>query len=403
MNGSILHKLLLNHSEQKEFQAGDIIPINVNHVFISDNSATPILDALANFNVAKPKCPTYLGQTYFHYQLEKKYAKVQAKLIKDAEKKNITVMEPFQGHWHHNLLDYKKIKPGNVFIGSDSTINFFSPLNTLSISCGATDIIKTLLTGKLDYLVPQLVNINIEGKFLPQTNAKDLALFLKKHIDDYELKHYSIEFSGSFFEQASQDELHNLAFHHYALNAQSFLFPPVLFRKTNKQTIYPEEKATYNKSVRYNVSKLEPMVKLKQHVYEVSNLEHLIINKIFIGNTIGGTLEDFKFISEVLKDKKISIPCYVTPASSAILKEATNKGYLANVLNAGCTLLTPSTGICHNTNGVVSLKNENILSTGIASLSMSTGKTKANIYTASIKTALATAIKGYLVSFKELL
>jgi 3-isopropylmalate/(R)-2-methylmalate dehydratase large subunit len=403
MKGSILEKLLLNHTDKTEFQSGDVIPIKVDHIFIADNSAVPILKAMNDFDVSAPKCPAYLGLTYFHYQQQKNYPEIQAKIIDDAKKKNINVMGELQGHWHHNLLSQNKIKPGNVLIGSDSTINFFSPLNTLSVSCGNSDIIKTIITGNMDYLVPQLLNINLIGELLPQTNAKDVALFLKQQIEELKLNHFAIEFSGTHLATLSQNELHTLSFHHYTLNAENFIFPPVLFKNNNKQIITPDENAKYYKELRFDLSKLEPMIKLKHQVYQLSDLENLKIHKVFIGNTIGGTLEDFEFLAKILAGKQIAIPCYITPACSDVLKEATKKGYLLTILESGCTLLSPSTGICQSTNGVVVLKNENVLSSGIASLSMSTGKSKANVYTGSIKTAIATAIKGTLTSLKELL
>ncbi len=403
MKGSILEKILLNHTEKTEFQSGDVIPIKVDHLFIVDNSAVPILKAMSDFNISAPKCPAFLGLTYFHYQQQKNYPEIQAKIIDDAKNRNITVMGELQGHWHHNLLSQNKIKPGEVLIGSDSTINFFSPLNTLSISCGNSDMIKTILTGSIDYLVPQLVNINLIGDLLPQTNAKDVALFLKQQLEPLKLRNFSVEFSGSHFTKLSQNELHTLSFHHYTLNAENFIFPPVLFKKNNKKTISADENPKYYKELRFDVSKLEPLIKLKHQVYQVSDLENLKIHKVFIGNTIGGTLDDFEFLAKTLTGKKVSIPCFITPACSDILREATKLGYLLPILESGCTLLSPSTGICQSTNGVVVLKNENILSSGIASLSMSAGKSKANVYTGSVKTAIATAIHGKLTSLKDIL
>ena len=403
MQGSILEKILLNHTEKTEFQSGDVIPIKVDHILITDNSAVPILKAMKDFDVSSPKCPTYLGLTYFHYQQQKNYPEIQAKIIEDSKKKHFHVMGELQGHWHHNLLSQNKIKPGSVLIGSDSTINFFSPLNTLSVSCGNSDIIKTIITGNMDYLVPQLININLIGELLPQTNAKDVALFLKQQIEPLKLNNFAIEFSGTHLSTLSENELHTLSFHHYTLNAENFIFPPVIFNSNNTQTIFPDENAKYYKELRFDLSKLEPLIKLKHQVYQVSDLENLKIHKVFIGNTIGGTLEDFEFLAKILTGKQIAIPCFITPACSDVLKEATKKGYLLTILESGCTLLSPSTGICQSTNGVVVLKNENILSSGIASLSMSTGKSKANVYTGSIKTAIATALKGKLTSLKDLL
>ncbi|MDD4527903.1 MAG: aconitase family protein [Candidatus Margulisbacteria bacterium] len=403
MKGSILEKILLNHTEKTDFQPGDVIPIKVDHIFIADNSAVPILKAMDDFHLSYPKCPVYLGLTYFHYQQQKNYPEIQMKIINDAQKHQFIVMGELQGHWHHNLLNMNKIKPGNVVVGSDSTINFFSPLNTLSISCGSSDIIKTILTGNIDYLVPRLVNINLIGKLLPQTNAKDVALFLKQEMEALNLKNFAVEFSGTHLATLTQNELHTLSFHHYTINAENFLFPPVIFNRNNTKTIKPDAEAKYYKELRFDVSKLEPMVKLKHEVYSVSDLESIKMHKVFIGNTIGGTIEDFEFLAKILKGKKVAIPCFVTPACNDVLKAVTQKGYLTQIIESGCTLLNPSTGICQSTNGVVVLKNENVLSSGIASLSMSTGKSKANVYTGSVKTAIATAISGKLTSLKEFL
>jgi 3-isopropylmalate/(R)-2-methylmalate dehydratase large subunit len=404
MKGSIFEKLLLEKTEVENFEYGDIIPITVDHIFISDNSALPILKEMNNFNISSSKCPVYLGLTYFHYQQQKKYSETQSIIIDEANRKKFEILPQLEGHWHYNLLKKNKISSGEIVIGTDSTINFFSPLNNLSVSCGSSDIIKTIITGQMDYLVPQLININLSGDLLSQTSMKDVALFLKQEIEKNNLNHFMIEFSGNLLSKVHPNELFNLSFHHYSMYSEGFIFPPVLFNNDYQgKTFSSEENVKYGKEFRFDVSKMEPFVTLKNTVYPLSDLENLKIHRVFIGNTIGGTLADFEFLAKFLQDKQVKIPCYITPASSDILKDATERGYLYTILKAGCLLLSPSTGVCDSTNGVITLKNENILSSGIASLSISGMKSKGNIYTSSLKTAIATAITGNLVSFKETL
>ncbi|MDD5456369.1 MAG: aconitase family protein [Candidatus Margulisbacteria bacterium] len=402
MQGTILEKILKLHSKSKNIAPDEIISVDVDHILIPDNSVVPIFDILENHQIKPHHENIYLALTNFPYQYEFSYSHIQKKILDLAKKYKFKILDNYKGLWFYNLLQKNIIEPGNIFLGRASTINFFSPLNNLNISSGMQDIIQAMITSKHDYLVPEVIHIVLEGHLQQNISGKDIALYLIKELSSSLMNgHYLLEFSGSLLEEISAKDLYSLALHHYNMNASSFTFPPL--QQINKVMcgVFPDSKVKYAKEFTFDLTNLSPLVENNGKILGVKELCDKKIDKVFIGNSIGGTLADMEFLAKILADKKVKIPCFVTPSSHKILTEAMQKGYMTSILNGGCILLTPSTGISSATNGLIPIEGENIVSTAVNILSIQVKEIPMEFYTSSIETAINTAITGHLATCEE--
>ena len=406
MKGTILDQILKQHSlsnRVEEVVPGDVIPISIDHLFIPDNSIMPIFKIMQQENI-KPKHPSiYLGLTLFQYQYEPKYSNIQEEIINLAKTYKLKILENYKGLWHYQFLNKNIIEPGDIFLGRDSTINFFAPLNNLNISSGIQDIIQAMITGQHYYIVPEVIHVKLEGKIPEYISGKDIILFLKNELLPVtKTKHCLIEFSGSVIHQLPAIDLHAISHHHFAINTSAFLFPSLA--QIHKKPGYdPLENAQYSKEIRFDISKITSLLEFNNKIHDVREFNLTQMDKVFIGNSIGGSLQDLKFIAQILKNKKVKIPCFIIPASSKILLEATEKGYLETILKSGCILLTPATGICAAMNNLIPIKNERIMTTAINNISIQVQGDIIDFYTASIETAIATAIQGRITNILDII
>ena len=399
MNGTILYKILHKRIQNDQIDAEQVISIPVDHIIFPDNCAREIFKLLDAQGVQEKLSPSTMLLTNMNYQNEPGYSFIQKDLISKAKKRSIRCLEKNMGLWH--FLIAEEIQHGSVWIARDSTINLFAPYNNLNISSGIQDIVYSLITGHHDFYIPQVVKVELEGRPSPNITGKDISLYLIQELQPYLSKgHFAVEFSGSLIDQLSADDLFALSAHHYAMFAYMFLFPPLKHIPSTARGIIADPNANYVKTFRYDVSKLTPMCEKNGTITDVCDIPQTPIDSVYIGNLIGGSLNSLKWLAENIKGKKVKIPCYVIPASQAIMRAATSKGYMDPIMDSGCIILSPSTTLCSVTNGQIPLDEETIVSTGINDVSLYTPTQAIRCYTASIQTALSSALNGHISSWE---
>ena len=403
MHGTILEKIIKAHSTFDEIVPDTIIPIQIDQILLPDNSVMPIFDILESRSIRPLHLDILLALTTFPYQYTGSYSHTQARILKLGTKYGFKIIPNNNGLWFVNLLELNWLKSGGTFLGRASTVNFFAPLNSLNISAGLQDVLQVMLTNTHDYLVPEVINIHLEGELKPYVSGKDIALFLIRTLSSHMISgNYVIEFSGPLLDLIPIRDIFTLSLHHYNMNVSSFTFPELKQLELTHHRWNPESDAEYKKKFIFDLSNLKPLTEHNGEIIEVSSNNRLAVDKVFIGNSIGGTLSDIEFLSIVLQNRQVKVPCFVVPASTHILLEATRRGYLTPILESGCTLSTPATGITAATNGLIPLEGERVISTAINILSMQAKETPIEFFMTSIETAIASALTGYLCTMEEI-
>lgn len=404
MRGTVLDKILRSHSSAKTIQPDEVISLHIDTLLIPDNAAMPIFEIMEHEYIKPQHKNIYLALTHYHYQHEPGYSQKQRKIIDLARKYQFKVLDNNMGLWNTNLREKGVVRPGSTFLARDSTVNYFAPLNNLNISSGIHDIFKTIVTQTYDFVVPEVIKVTLTGLLQPHVGGKDIALFLKRELSNLVVsRSFVLEFSGSLLEQLSDQDLIDLSLHHYTMNRAAFMFVPLPQMIQVDEGVYPDDFAEYHKSYHFDLAELTSLIDVNGVIMEVSEIAGKRIDRVYIGNSIGGSLDDMKFLAEILQNRKVLVTCYVTPSSQKVLLEAMEAGYLSTILRSGCILLSPATGICSAINDHVPLAGDIVLATGYNDLSIQVKEVIGSFYNASISTVIASAITGVITPIEEIL
>jgi homoaconitase/3-isopropylmalate dehydratase large subunit len=110
-------------------------------------------------------------------------------------------------------------------------------------------------------------------------------------------------------------------------------------------------------------------------------------------------LEDFAAAAEIVKGHKVAVGTrfIVIPASSTVLKDAMQLGYIDTLLEAGAMLGVPGCGPCMGNHMGVPASNEVTISSANRNFKGRMGTSDAPIYLSSPAVVAASAIAGKIV------
>ncbi|MBN2827580.1 MAG: 3-isopropylmalate dehydratase large subunit, partial [Tissierellales bacterium] len=122
------------------------------------------------------------------------------------------------------------------------------------------------------------------------------------------------------------------------------------------------------------------------------------IDQAFVGTCTGGRTEDIKVAADIVKGKKIAkwVRFLVIPASSEVMMECMEKGYIKTLMDSGATISTPGCGPCLSAHEGVLASGEVCVSASNRNFPGRMGSNESKIYLASPATVAASALKGYL-------
>lgn len=386
MQGTYCESIIKLHSETENIIPGEIIPINVDDVFMQDSTFLALrqffvesLNQLANIKF-------YISQTSAVKKIDG-YTSLEKYIESLPVKLKVKLFENCKGNWNFQLFKKKLIKPHSIFIGRGSTLNFFSPLGNLNICAGKTDIIKLLKTQTYDFFVPKIVQVDLNGDLPPLISGKDIALFLQKQLSpELESGNYILEFSGSIINSLKKNELATIALHNLKLNVMAFTFPP---------SKWDVENAKYHKRFKFDLSKMPSFIEYNNEIIDLRDLKYTRIDKVYIGNSYGGSIKDFEYIAGALRNKKIKIPCFITPETLKEFILAAEQGYINEILKSGCTILHPPEDNLYISNKMNPFEGENIFVTAIDNHTINSCNIF-NYYSGSLSIAINVALTGGL-------
>lgn len=164
-----------------------------------------------------------------------------------------------------------------------------------------------------------------------------------------------------------------------------------------------DEDASYFKTMTYRAEDFVPVMACPSQVdkiRDVSELEGIAIDQVFIGSCTNGRLEDLAAAAQILKGRKTAdfVKLIVTPASRKVYEEAAKQGILKVLAEAGAVITHPGCGLCCGRTGGILSDGERVVATNNRNFLGRMGTSKVEIYLASPATAAACAVAGKIVS-----
>lgn len=405
-----LEKTLARASGKTQVSAGEIVLADVDLAEVND-LYLQVVKSFHELGGEKVRHPEKTSFVFDHYS--------PAPTIKAAD--NHKKMREFcagqgiphlfdigEGVCHQVLTESGMVGPGTIVVETDSHTTTMGALGAFGTGVGATDMATILITGKLWFKVPRVMNIVFEGTPPKGVMAKDMILHAIGSLKQDAAIYKAVEFSGGTVREMAQEERFVLCNMAVEMGAKAAYIAPdgttldYLSRYGWKGGEIPatDPGYEYDSVVRYDVSSLSPRVALPGSVDAVSSIpgERIPVDQVFLGTCTGGRLNDIRVAAEILEGKRVApgTRFVVIPASRRIFQDALLGGYIETLVNAGAVLSTPGCGPCLGAHEGILAPGETCVTTSSRNFPGRMGSTEADIYIASPATAAATALMGRL-------
>eukprot|EP00180_Rhodochaete_pulchella_P002955 Plantae.Rhodophyta-Rhodochaete_pulchella.ctg47355.p1 GENE.Plantae.Rhodophyta-Rhodochaete_pulchella.ctg47355~~Plantae.Rhodophyta-Rhodochaete_pulchella.ctg47355.p1 ORF type:complete len:324 (+),score=45.97 Plantae.Rhodophyta-Rhodochaete_pulchella.ctg47355:86-973(+) len=276
-------------------------------------------------------------------------------------------------------------------------------------------------TGKLLVKVPATMRFVLNGEMPDYLLAKDLILGVIGDIGVAGATYRTLEFAGETLQQLSMEERMTLCNMAIEAGGKNGVVPAdaTTFEWLRGKTSVPYEvfstdaKASFYADRTYDVSTLEPVV-AKPHSPDnkdlAKNCRDVRIDRVYIGSCTGGKTEDFLAAARILKDRKVSVPTFLVPATQKVYEDVQTLKVDGKTMSqifyeAGCIdPAAPSCAAClGGPKDTFARLNEPevCVSTTNRNFPGRMGHKEGQVYLASPYTAAASAITGYVTDPRE--
>lgn len=408
-----IEKILAKNSGRDRVKTGEIVTARVDFAEINDLYLQTVY-SFREMNGDKVWDKDRVAFVFDHYAPAPtiKTAQIHKEMREFARENDLIYhFDINAGICHQVMPEAGLIYPGSIIVATDSHTTTHGAFGALGTGVGATDMATILISGKLWFRVPEIIEIRIDGTPREGVLPKDIVLFLMGQIKADGAVYKAIDFTGSYIEQlgvAGRMTICNMAVEMGAKTAYMQPNQEVLEYVSKKavrpfEVVYTDDEFEYSESYCFDISDLTPQVAAPHsvdNVYPIHELDEIRIDQGFIGTCTGGRLEDIKVAADILRGKKISdhVRLIVIPASTQVMMEAIERGYFQDLVDAGATISTLGCGPCLSAHEGVLAPNEVCITASNRNFPGRMGSTQAEIYLASPATVAASVLTGYLTN-----
>ena len=308
----------------------------------------------------------------------------------------------------HALLPEQGLTaPGEVIIGADSHTCTYGALGAFSTGVGSTDMAAGMATGLAWFKVPSAIKVNLVGELGPYVSGKDVILHLIGLIGVDGALYQSLEFGGEGAASLEMDDRFTICNMAIEAGAKNGIFPvdgktaAYLKGRVDRlwQAVEADPDAQYTREVTIDLSALRPTVAfphLPSNTKTVDEAAGKPIQQVVIGSCTNGRLKDLREAAKILRGRKVveGVRCIVIPATQQIYLDAMAEGLVADFINAGAVVSTPTCGPCLGGHMGVLSDGEWAISTTNRNFVGRMGPTSSMIILASPAVAAASAVTG---------
>lgn len=408
MGKTAAEKIVSAHVHE-EVKAGDFVIADVDLAMIHDTTGPIAIKAFEEYGRKRVWDPSKMVIVLDHAtpSPNERISNLHALLRRFASSQGIPLFDAGEGVCHQLVVEQGLVTPGGLAVGADSHTCTYGALNVFAFGIGSTDMSGVMLTGKLWLRVPGTMKVEFRGAMPEGTCAKDLMLHLIGKIGSDGADYLALSFCGETVRGMSLSErmtLSNMAIECGAkaglMEADEKTFAHLkALGGPAPRPLWDDDDADFASQVAIDASAIPPQVSRPHSVDSVVPVAEVTgteIHQAYIGTCTNGRLEDLRIAARVLAGRRISGNCrlLVCPPSRKVLTEALAEGIIAQLVEAGATLLPPGCGPCPGTHLGVPGDGERVISTANRNFKGRMGNNKAEIYLASPATCAASALEG---------
>lgn len=415
--GKTIAEKILSEKSRIDAYAGDLVVAKIDQIALQDGTAPLAIRQLMELGVEiKAADRTHFFVDHASPSPRKELSNDQKFIYEFAKKIGADFNPPGEGIIHQIMVE-KFVKPGDLAVGADSHTCTYGGIGAFSTGMGSTDVAVAIALGKNWFRVPESFRVELSGNFPKGVFAKDVILRLIGDLGVSGATYKALEFHGECSKNMSVDERLTIANMAVECGAKAGLFESDdntrIFlaesgREDDFRRIAADEDAEYEKEIEIDVSNLAPMVARPHNVdnvAEISDVEGIEVNQVYIGTCTNGRLSDLEVAAKILKGRKVKegVRLIVAPASRKVYLEAMEKGLLKIFVEAGGIVLPPGCGPCVGIHQGILADEEVCISTQNRNFKGRMGNPNAYIYLSSPATAAVSAVKGEISDPRELI
>ena len=396
-----------------------IIMANLDLVLGNDITSSVAIDELNKVNYDKVFDKTKIALVPDHFTPNKdiKSAMQCQKLRKFATEKEIeNYFEVGEMGIEHALLPEKGlVVAGDCVIGADSHTCTYGALGAFSTGVGSTDMAYGVATGKAWFKVPGAIKFILKGETKKNIGGKDVILHIIGKIGVDGARYKSMEFTGEGLKSLSMDDRFTMANMAIEAGAKNGIFEvddkTVEYMKEHSKKEYEvfkaDKDAKYDEVIEIDLSQIDYTVAFPHLPGNAKTKEEwgeIKVDQVVIGSCTNGRFDDIKAAAEIMKGRKVKkgVRAIVFPATQKIYLDCIKAGYVADLVEAGCVVSTPTCGPCLGGHMGILAKDEVCVSTTNRNFVGRMGDITSKIYLASPQVAAASAIAGKLVTPEQI-
>lgn len=417
--GKTMTEKIFSEHVGRDVKAGDMVISKIDVAMVQDGTGPLMIEEFKKMGFKDVNVKRALLVIDHASPSPRKELSNSQKLMREFARSTSTYLHDIGEGICHQILVEKYVKPGDIVVGADSHTCTSGALGAFATGMGSTDVAIAFGLGKIWFKIPETIKVIIEGKLMAGVYPKDVILEIMRILGSDGATYKAIEFVGECVENMDQDDRFTLSNMAVEAGAKTGLIPTdgttKKFLESNGRgsdfrKIFPDPDASYEKVVKVNASRLEPMVSVPHQVDNVKPVselekENIKIDQIFIGTCTNGRLNDLKTALKILEKngKSPNVRLIVSPASKNILNRALKEGIIEKFVELGAVLIPPGCGPCVGIHQGVLGDNEKVLSTQNRNFKGRMGNPNAEIFLASPATAAAAAVTGKITDPRRFL
>ncbi|HEU5324145.1 MAG TPA: aconitase family protein, partial [Methylomirabilota bacterium] len=210
---SMTHKILARAAGRDAVASGEVIEAAIDVCFAHD----PVLDTIATtfYQEFGPDArvwdPDRVVLFQDHFVPAKDPLSRQRCLAMDrfAAEQKISRYYPYgpdYGICHVVMCERGHVRPGEVIVGPDSHSVTYGAFNAFGTGVGVVDVVNVFRTGRLWFLVPEVLQVRLEGRLPADVQAKDVILRIIGDVGMDGASGMAMEFVGGTVDALSVDE-----------------------------------------------------------------------------------------------------------------------------------------------------------------------------------------------------
>jgi len=403
-----IEKILAGHTGAKEVKAGAFILADCDVVLMNDvTGPLSVKKFLESGGKLKKSASVVIVCDHFTPNKDIKSAQ-NVKFLRDFAKKNKVKFLETGGVEHVILPENGIVTSGDVVIGADSHTCTYGALGAFATGVGSTDVAYAMLTGKIWFRVPEVVDFVYTGRKGKFVTGKDLILYTIGKIGVDGANYKAMKFSGQVIDALAMDERFTMCNMAIEAGAKTgFIVPDgktkeyLRGRGLRKPKFFSDDNSA--KKISIDVGEIYPVVAVPHRpdrVHPAANLNKIKIDQVVIGSCTNGRISDFAAAAKIMKGRKIKkgLRVIILPGSRRVYGEALERGYLETFLKAGCIISPPTCGPCLGGHMGVLADGEAAVATTNRNFVGRMGSVKSKVYLSSPYVAAASALTGRITS-----